>query len=277
MSVDDIKIKQKISLELLKAFVSICEKYDIRYYLGGGSMLGAVRHHGFIPWDDDIDIDIPRKDYLKFLSISKEALKEYPYYILDPCAEEKSASFGTRFGDIRAKCSITDRMTDCYTYIAIDVIPVDGVPDNKLAMKMFLAKVNFYKMCYRYSTFSTGVIRNDSKNGKRVWYKRFLVYLGTKFPVEKIFKKEICESRLERVISKYSFYECKMAGTLLSDHGVKSIFPVGWYGKGTKYMFENIEVIGVDNYDAWLTQLYGDYMNPPPVEQQIDHAFNIVN
>ena len=73
MTLDGIKTAQKVSLGLLKAFAEICDRYNLRYYIGGGTMLGAIRHKGFIPWDDDADIDMPREDYDRFLEIADEA------------------------------------------------------------------------------------------------------------------------------------------------------------------------------------------------------------
>ncbi len=276
MDCNNRKKIQKISLELLKVFIKICEKNNLKYYIGGGTMLGAVRHKGFIPWDDDIDIDMPRKDFQKFLKIADEELRNYPNYDVLNYYRGNTYELSFKLVDKRIKYRMLDKMKDSQTYVGIDVAPIDGVPNNFIVKNIFLFKLNILRMCYRYSVFNTGVITNERKKTKREWYKCFLVFLGTKLPVEKIFKRDVWAPKYDKAMKTFNLENCEMAGTLSSQHGKKSIFPVEWYGNGTKYQFEDIEVIGVDNYDAWLTQLYGDYMKLPPEDKRIGHDVQIV-
>ncbi len=279
MASDEIKIAQQTSLELLKVFVEICNKYNLRYYIGGGTMLGAIRHKGFIPWDDDVDIDMPREDYEKLIEISDEALKDYPNYEIKNYHKNNVISIITSLVDnskkiIYARGTIAERAY----YLWIDIAPVDGIPDNPFLRKIHLLKLSVLKICYNFSIFKYGgILPNSMKTGKRSFIKKIGVFLATHLPVEKVFKYKVWIPKFEKELKKYSFYDCKMAGTLASHHGRKSIFPTEWYGKGTKYQFEDIEVIGVDNYDAWLTQLYGDYMKLPDEAHQVSHYFELID
>ena len=273
-----ILLSQKTSLKLLKIFINICEKYNLRYYIGGGTMLGAIRHKGFIPWDDDVDIDMPREDYKRFLNIYKKELKEYPECDIDSYYTNNSISLVARLVDKRVKVKQRKGiLSDYISPIWIDIVPVDGLPDNGLLRKIHLLKLKIIKEIYHMSVIKYGGVQaNEDKKGSRPWYKKAVVWIGSNFPVEKIFKYNTWIRICEKELSKYSFYESKLVGTLMSKHGKKSIFPVEWYGNGTKYQFEDIEVIGVDNYDAWLTQLYGDYMKLPDEKDRVNHGIEIV-
>lgn len=277
---DNYKIQecQKYSLELLKAFVDICNKYDLKYYMGGGTMLGAIRHKGFIPWDDDVDIDMPRKDFQKFLEISDKAMENYPYYKVFNFYKDNDFSINISFADTRKKRLLSDRLVPRYDYVSIDVVPVDGIPDNIILRKINNFKLNMFRCMYKLSILKMGgVISNYKKKEKREWYKKFLVYIGTKFPIDKLINYKFWARKYDKALMKYSYSSCKLIGTLQSYHGKKSIFPAEWYGKGTKYQFEGMEVIGVDNYDAWLTQLYGDYMKLPDEANRIGHDLEIID
>ena len=279
MNNTNILLTQKTSLKLLKIFANICQKYNLRYYIGGGTMLGAVRHKGFIPWDDDVDIDMPREDYKKFLNIYKKELKEHPECDVYSFYTNNSIFPVARLVDKSIKVKKTEGIiSDYITPIWLDIVPVDGLPDNVILRKLHLLKLSIIKEFYHMSVIKYGgVTTNENKREKRPWYKKLAVWAGINFPLEKIFKYNTWIRIYDKELSKYSFYESKLVGTLMSQHGKKSIFPAEWYGKGTKYQFEDIEVIGVDNYDAWLTQLYGDYMKIPDEKNRVNHNIEIID
>lgn len=281
MTLDGIKTAQKVSLGLLKAFAEICDRYNLRYYIGGGTMLGAIRHKGFIPWDDDADIDMPREDYDRFLEIADEALKDYPYYEVENFHRNNSITTTIWLVDKRLRI-IESKGTpsEHISRLRLDIVPVDGMPNDPVLREIHWLKLRALNDCYKLSVLRYGGVTPNSQKtgkGKRPLIKRIGVFLGTYLPIEKIFDYNVWIPKFEKELKKYSFYDCKMAGTLVSYHGKKSIFPVEWYGKGTKYQFEDIEVIGVDNYDAWLTQLYGDYMTLPDEKHRVSHHFEIID
>ena len=129
----NMELLHKVDLDIVKEVVSICDKYKMKYYMLGGTMLGAIRHKGFIPWDDDIDLGIPRKDYEKFLIVAPKELSshlkvvnyrtdpEYHYYI-------------TRILDTETKVEEERIGNDNrYTNASIDIFPIDGTPNNGIS------------------------------------------------------------------------------------------------------------------------------------------------
>lgn len=263
----ELTTMQKTSLEILKIFMEICEKYNLKYYIGGGTMLGAIRHKGFIPWDDDIDIDMPRKDFQKFLNIFDTVKKLYPDYEI-----ERRLCLFTKLVDTRTKVKyFADTAFEISRPIWIDIVPIDGLPNNVIRRNIHLLKISLLKEAYHLSVIKYSGVKPNSLKQDRSCFKKFVVTLCMHLPVEKIFNYKTCTKKLERELIKYSFYDCKYAGTLFSNHGKRSVFLTEWYGEGTKYQFEDIEVTGVDNYDAWLTHLYGDYMKLPDEKHRLSH------
>ena len=272
------KTAQKVSLELLKTFADICNKYGIRYYVTGGTLLGAIRHKGFIPWDDDVDIDMPRKDFQHFLKISDEVVKEYPFYDVISLYRGNDFTIDVKFVDRRTKILVTDKYIPKKTYLGMDIVPIDGLPENFLVRTFHLFRLNIIKGFYKLSILKMGgVVTNKGKKGYRAWYKKLLVNIGTNLPVEKVLNHRYWAKKFTDNLMKYSFDDCKIVGTMQCEVRKRNIFPKEWYGKGTKYQFENIDVIGMDNYDAWLRHFYGDYMKIPSEVSRVEHDFKIIN
>ena len=124
----------QVELEILDDFVSVCEKHKLRYFLTGGTMLGAIRHKGFIPWDDDIDIGMPREDYDKFIKIGSEALGNK--YTLD--CFELNKKYYLPFAKIKKNNTIFDEGLDDKNHkgIFIDIIPFENVDEINTSLKI---------------------------------------------------------------------------------------------------------------------------------------------
>ena len=139
----DVDELHKRILRIVKAVDSTCKEKNLRYYIWAGTMIGAVRHKGFIPWDDDLDIAMPRKDYNLLLENAASWLPETFEFV---CAEDDS-SYPLPFGKIQdASTTLIERMHLKYLGgIYIDVFPIDGVPENWLARKLHFAKYEYYK------------------------------------------------------------------------------------------------------------------------------------
>ena len=151
----DIDLLHQIDLKILKEILKICDKYKLVYYMIGGTMLGAIRHKGFIPWDDDIDLGLPRDDYEKFLEVAPKELSanlklvnyktdsNYQYYI-------------TRILDLNTEV-IEERIgnNNKYTHASIDIFPIDGTPNNFILRKIYFFRVMYHRalmsLCYKDS------------------------------------------------------------------------------------------------------------------------------
>lgn len=249
-----------IQLDLLKEFDRICKKYGLTWYPIFGTLLGVVRHQGFIPWDDDVDIAMPRKDYDKFIRICAKELK-HPYFLQTTLNEEQCYMMWI---SLRNSDTTGNRKT-CMSKkqnngIAIDIMPLDGCSANGI-----LYKINRFPL--RVSTVLCNTYVNDfniSKTG--VVLRRIL----RKFKInyKKVYK------RAEEHNRKYTWhkYGC-VTFRALADPLTKKIYRVMWrkedFEKTVDMRFEDIVISVPIGYERILTQLYGNYMEFPPIEKRV--------
>jgi len=170
LSNKELRKLQLAELDILKEFVVLCQRNDLQYYIIGGTLLGAVRHSGFIPWDDDIDIAMPRKDYDKLLDILKEQLSE-PYSFLHYTTSEFYREYSLKIINKNIYC-YEDKLDveKSKTNLWIDVLPLDAVPNNKFIYAIFRNTVYFWKAMLSFKNIDT--IKN---NKKRPLFERALI------------------------------------------------------------------------------------------------------
>ena len=260
---DVLEHLHNVQLMIFKDFIELCEKHNLTYFAAYGTVLGAIRHKGFIPWDDDIDLFMFREDYEKFLKIMQNE-KQDKYTLL--CWEHyddyyfpfaKLSLNGTKIGAIWADNSNFD------VGINIDIFPLDNLPDNKFKKYFFIKK-----SCFLHNFFFLfRVICNDiyvSKNKERVgkFIKSLFKFLHLK---PKLFRK------IQRNLAfKYSDKDCQEVidlGGFKSDHGL----PKSLFKSGKKVPFESLNIIVPENYDSFLKIEYGDYMKLPPKDERTNH------
>jgi lipopolysaccharide cholinephosphotransferase len=269
-----------MELRILKEFIKICETYELCYYLCGGTCLGAVRHGGFIPWDDDIDIAMPREDYNKFLEIAPKIIsKDFIISTFDTFPVDNLAS--TFFPWIQIFCpnkgllvkmsaAAVVRRSYCY----IDIFPIDGLPNFRwrrvFHTRFFLIK----RMLYHLSVFKERV---DQRDIGRPWYEKLIIWFCNKVDVERFLDRKKRMIAANTMLEQYSFYKQKWCCILWGGYKLKDIFPTDFFGKGIKLKFEDIEVTAPQNYDGYLKSIYGDYMTLPPLEQRNRHEIEIIS
>lgn len=252
---------QKAELELLKVFIDVCEKLELKYYLACGSVLGAVKYGGFIPWDDDIDVCMPRPDYEIFVAKAGELLPEHLFlqnYRTDPqfpMSISKIRNSNTTW--IEKGVSHLDMNHGIY----IDIFPIDGYPCEAKLQKTFeKRKMHFERLraiSYRQK-FSINGVRTS------------LVVLANKFlGVYADNAKNMAD--YEKFISSFSVEESEIWCNHGNWQGKLEYSPAWHYGKGTESTFEGVKVIIPENYDQYLTQKYGDWRSDPPLEKQKTH------
>lgn len=262
-----IREVQVAELELIHLFVGICEKERLRYYMLGGTMLGAVRHKGFIPWDDDADFGVPRPDYEHFLQAAKKYL---PDYVALNCHQTNPSG-----GHYCAKLTHTklDLIFDHYTkthieHPGIDIFPLDGMPANLFFNRLHRLRILYHKALYRFAYFDYV----DVSGVHREWYKRFLIFIGKHIPVQRLFSAEKCWAAYDQVLKKCPY---ETAGRLCNVSGAYEFneeFGKDIFGDGAFYDFEDLKLRGPQEYDFYLTQLYGDYMTPPAKNHRNVHT-----
>lgn len=252
---------QKVELEILKEFLNICQKYDLQYFLLGGTLLGAIRHKGFIPWDDDIDVGMPRPDYDKFLSIAQGELPEKLFLQ----TRETDCEYPMNFAKIRNTETTfiekTAQFLNINHGVYIDIFPLDGYPKSKVMQKLTNCIDAILKFKISKAFFS--------ENYKESWKHRIIDAL---IKILRGNYKTATKQR-DKFIRRYSYDKCEIVNNYCGAWGQKEIMPKDYFGKGIKGTFENLDVILPYKYDLYLTQLYGDYMTPPPKEKQIGHHY----
>lgn len=263
---------QKIQLGIFYEFTCACKTLGLRYYLVEGSMLGAVRHQGFIPWDDDIDVAMPRRDYELFQEKAGETLGNS--FRLSTYEDDKHYWMTAVLFDTRYRVRLKNATREIDSYAWIDVIPLDGMPRGGLRQKLHYYHFYGYRILYQMSHFSEIV----NVNRERKPLERLAIAVLRLFNVEQLLdSRRICK-RLHSVLSKYDFDGSDFGMQFISDYKLRELMPRAWFGDGTEYTFENVRANGVANADGYLSQLYGDYMTMPPVEKRIGkHSVELLN
>lgn len=249
---------QEILLGFLKEIDRICKKHNIKYFLGGGSLLGAIRHHGFIPWDDDADVMMLREDYDKFLKVLPEELPGNLF--VQTNENEKTSHFPftkIRINNTVFSTEFTSRFSDIHNGIFLDVLAQDYTSDN-----------SFIRKLHMHATASARWLVLDKWRGTPV-------KADSKFSsaVANVLKKIFPLRFLEFVQNKLiSLYKNKKNGKYLFDSMGRNVtrgaFPKEWLDEAVWVDFENIKLPVPKEYDKYLTYLYGDYMNMIPVSQR---------
>lgn len=243
---------KKISLDILINVADFCEENGISYYLACGTLLGAIRHKGFIPWDDDIDIMMPRPDYEKFLSMYSDDT-----YLL--CKPSEGRLYYAKVYDSR-----TIKYEEGVDYkkfkplgVDIDIFPLDGIVNDKSTIERIYKKECFLEMLLRLSTQPIFYRKNKLKAINRI--------------IPRIIGSKRIVKMIERNAKKYDYessdYVVRMRRSL---NGFTGALPKSVYEK-CYVEFENHAFIAPKGYDAWLNRFFGNYMELPPEEKRITH------
>lgn len=250
---------QLTQLEIAKEIRRVCEENDIRYFLADGSFLGAVRHQGFIPWDDDMDIGMLREDYEKFFRIAPEKLK--PEYCVQSWYTD--SNYGLPFGKVMKRNTVylegkkTNRLQENGFYV--DVFPFDYVPEGEEERKALAGRL---LKIYRIILMKCGY-RPWMENGKVLWKKRLGYLYYQLLSVGKQHAQLVREyDALARSAPKSSVI-CEQSALAKPDYYRAELFETM-----AEYSFEGEQFCCVKDYDGYLGALYGDYMKLPPEDQR---------
>lgn len=250
---------QKKLLEMMRWFHNLCKEEKLVYYAVGGTALGAVRHNGFIPWDDDIDVAMPRPDYEKLKKISEKYNLKDNYYIEFPF-EKKDSMYPF--------CKIYDTQTTLIENVRkqpvrglyIDVFPLDGIGNSREESlrnyKKISTKINFLNT--RICAFRKG----------RKLHKNLAIAISRVIPEAVVSTKKL----IEKINSMGVHYEeSEYIVNLFGAWGVKEISKREWFMEPLLCKFEDTEIFIPSKYHEYLTCMYGNYMKLPPPEKRISH------
>lgn len=251
---------QQMLFDMLEWFHKYCKANNLKYYLLGGTLLGAMRHKGFIPWDDDIDLGLPRKDYNELIS-SLEG-KQGRYILESPYSNNTDFCYPfSKLYDTETTL-IENKRYAIKRGIYLDIFPLDGIGNNKAEVQRRYAKI---KGMYDFYLTRTGGIRKG-----RTWYKNLAIVLMTILP-EKILNPVNLRRKLDEECAKLNFGSTKYVGNALGAWGSREFVRREVFGKPTLYQFEGAELYGPEYGDKYLTHVYGEWRKLPPKEKQVSH------
>ena len=265
---ETLKRLQMEQLRILKEFIRICEQYKIPYFVNAGTIIGAVRHHGMIPWDDDIDVGMLRADYERFLEVApKELEKNGEYRLIGPDCEEKYYNLIPMMVQNKSRFITFANDGNYQTGIAMDIFPFDYVASDPAKRAKQIKRAQGWRDLYIFRKVNYMKIPIEGFFGK---LKHFIgmgihIFLWL-FRVS----PDWIYRRYMKVVNQYP--EEREYVTMLNDilpdkfcSRVEDLYPP------VPMPFEDIMVCVPKNYDELCRRVYGDYMTPPPVEKQKNH------
>ena len=260
LNLDEIK---KTELDILLELQKVCDAHGLRLYLAGGSLLGAIRHKGFIPWDDDIDVSLPRPDYMKLINLQDE----FPKHLKLVCYENGTDAYPfMKLIDTRTKVKEKYMQEDASSSLWVDIIPIDGLPDCEEEIVSIYKKASFYRKLLKLNWANP----REGKTWLKRSLKRFVI------PFAKMYGIERCNNKILEQAYKMPYEKANKVGAITW----------GLYGKGEamdkKAYLESVDVSfegytfkSPSCYDEYLTGIYGDYMQLPPIEKRQTHEMHV--
>lgn len=253
-----MNIMQNKIFDIAQTFANLCQKYNLQYFLCGGTVLGAVRHHGFIPWDDDMDFLMPREDYEKFLQIAPKELENTHYALRDFSVDGEGYSFCFSKIDDRTTTLIELSQSNFGSKagVYIDIFPLDGTFDSKLSQTCHLFIIS--KLIRLREIAFTARIRKSKP------IRNLLIKI-----LQKTCRGKTLHSLISFCLTLKPYRYSNFAGNLVWGYGIKEVMPKDIFGSGRTISFEGTEFTAPNQTDLYLRRLYEDYMTYPPEEERV--------
>lgn len=254
---DNIRKLQLTELNILKEVLKVFDENNIPYFALGGTMLGAVRHHGFIPWDDDIDIGVPREDYDRLHALAIQ----FPSY-LKYCSYQNDSSYPYYFSRIednrilvRSDRTEIDELTPAW----IDIFPLDGMPNTVLFRKLHSYGILIARMLFQISRFDLIV---NTKRTNRPISEKIIIRLVKMLHAQKWVSCRASFYILDKLLNRFPYSGSDYQINAMGAYKLREMFNKEVFGNGQLYQFEDVQIRGPINYEMYLSQLYGDWRTP---------------
>ena len=269
---EELERLKKTEMEVLAAFIEICEKHDLPYFVNGGTAIGAVRHQGFIPWDDDMDVGMLRDDYEKFLQVAPGEI-EGKYELMNAEINKDCLGYTMRMCKVGTK-HITDEHSKYPTTfgIRIDIFPYDNVPEDPKLRKKQLRDINLYTRMYILRIIPNPTVPFKGVMGKIMSAGCFVVHY-----LPKAFVSVDYINRKYRETSLRYHNQTSLVASLCDVEPEISIVKKDEIFPLQELKFEGMTVKAMACNHEMLTRMYGDYMEMPPEEQRYNHGAKVLD
>lgn len=272
----DIQRIQKIELEMLRYFDEVCEKNQLVYYVCGGTLLGAVREAGFIPWDDDIDVMMPRKDY-EWLLQHRDEIFNGKYHLYDYRIDKKENNPRRipALCDKSLKVKVLKGNMEREQYIFLDIFVLDGMPKGVIKRNIHYIFFSIWHLALQLSWYDTTV--NQYKTNRTLPGKLAIKFLN-RFPFRPKWDSKKLVQKEHDILKNFGWGHSDYVCSLLGPCHKKEILPKYYFSHCVKLQFEDLKVSAPAKYHEILTHYYGNYMIPPTrrEEKELHHRIEII-
>ncbi len=259
MIMDRTDLRQR-ELNILIAFANFCDEHELNYYLFGGSLLGAIRHKGFIPWDDDIDVAMPREDYERFYQLTKEDGIHSSRYRVIFYRDDSSCYPFIKIEDTTTLVRPKYRDEKYYYGLWIDVFPLDTLPSEQKARHRMFKKA----LVLRFFAHTASADTSSAESGFRLIIKKLLV------PILRCIGIQRLNRIFDSYCAKYQGESTGQLGNICWAVGTRESMPTAFLEK-TTVEFEGHTFQTTKHWDYYLSKIYGNYMELPPESQRKVH------
>ena len=264
---------QRYIMQVLNSIVGILDEMEIPYYMQGGTMLGAIRHQGFIPWDDDVDLGIPREAYERLL---KEVAEKLPDNLELRTYEDETDHhyYFARIVDTRYQIRRMGSLEERLENVWVDLFPLDGMPNGSIARTWHKIRLTLVRLKYHLSCFE----KVNIKRPGRPLIERMIIRIAMVTRVGKWFNTRRQLDRMDALLKKYPPSQSDWLVNFMgqTSYRFNELFKKEVYGQKNLYPFEDLQLVGPERYDEYLKSLYGDYMTPPKEADRNAHVSELV-